>query len=190
MVLSVGCTLADDVPSPTAKFTLKIVENSDLCQQLVDEGIRVIPGVPIGERTATSKGNYVWQLKKGGCRDLHPPIDRPVSRPHHPGAPLGRLRGPARPMDVRAGSDAYIGGQWDPLDPTDGIAPNRIALVARGRARPRPHPRRFSTRLKRTPSRFRVCWRDRGRVRICRRADGFGFGLGPFLPIFCCQLLK
>jgi hypothetical protein len=121
---------------------------------------------------------------------LHAPIDCPVSRPHHPGAPRGRLRGPARPMDVRAGSDAYIGGQWDPLDPTDGIAPNRIALVARGRARPRPHPRRFSTRLKRTPSRFRVCWRDRGRVRICRRADGFGFGLGPFLPIFCCQLLK
>jgi len=76
------------------------------------------------------------------------------------------------------------------VDPTDGIAPDRIALVARGRARPRPHPRRFSTRLKRTPSRFRVCWRDRGRVRICRRADGFGFGLGPFLPIFCRQLLK
>jgi hypothetical protein len=56
--------------------------------------------------------------------------------------------------------------------------------------RPRPHPRRFSARLTRTPSRFRVCWRDRGRVRICRRADGFGFGLGPFLPIFCRQLLK
>jgi hypothetical protein len=69
MVLSVGCTLADDVLSPTAKFTFKIVENSDLCQQLVDVGIRVIPDVPIGERTAASKGNHVWQLKKGGCRD-------------------------------------------------------------------------------------------------------------------------
>jgi hypothetical protein len=113
MVLSVGCTLANDVLSPAAKFTLKILENSDLCQQLVDEGIRVFPDVPIGERTATSKGSYVWQLKKGSCRDLHPPVDRPVSRPHHPGAPLGRLRDPARPMDVRAGSDAYIGGQWD-----------------------------------------------------------------------------
>ena len=64
MVLSVVCTLADDVLSPVAKFTLKILENSDLCQQLVDVGIRVIPGVPIGERTATSKGNHVWQLKR------------------------------------------------------------------------------------------------------------------------------
>jgi hypothetical protein len=59
MVLSVGCTLADDVPSPTANFTFNIPANRDLCQQFFGEGIRVIPDVPIGERTATSKGNHV-----------------------------------------------------------------------------------------------------------------------------------
>ena len=188
MVLSVVCTLADDVLSPVAKFTLKILENSDLCQQLVDVGIRVIPGVPIGERTATSKGNHVWQLKRrlprptltcrSPCVAASPPRRATWAAPRS-GSTDGCSRGFRR-----------LHRQWDPLDPTDGIAPDRIALVARGRARPRPHSRRFSTRLTRTPSRFRVCWRDRGRVRICRRADGFGFGLGPFLPIFCRQLLK
>jgi hypothetical protein len=190
MVLSVGCTLADDVLSPTAKFTFKIVENSDLCQQLVDVGIRVIPDVPIGERTATSKGNHVWQLKKGGCRDythLSIALCRALTIPaRHVGGSavrLDRWMFMWVPKLTSAGNDICwirptvshpTGSRWSPAVAT----------------RPGPHSRRFSTRLTRSPSRFRVFWRDRGRVGVCRRADGFGSRPGSFLPNFYSWLRK
>lgn len=62
-ILSGGCTLAYDVLSPTANFTFNILANRDPFQQLADEGIRLTPDVPIGERTATSKGNRVFRVE-------------------------------------------------------------------------------------------------------------------------------
>lgn len=63
MILSVGCTLGYDVQSPTANFTFNILANRDPFQHVVDEGIRLTPDLPIGERTATSKGNRVFRVE-------------------------------------------------------------------------------------------------------------------------------
>jgi transglutaminase-like putative cysteine protease len=63
MFLSVGCTLAYDVITPTASFTFNILANRDPFQHLIDEDIRLLPDVPIGERTATSKGNRVFRVE-------------------------------------------------------------------------------------------------------------------------------
>lgn len=62
-ILSAGCTLAYDVLSPTANFIFNILANRDVFQRLVDEGIRLTPDVPIGKRTATSKGNRVFRVE-------------------------------------------------------------------------------------------------------------------------------
>jgi len=63
MRLSVGCTLGYDVVAPTANFTFNILVNAGAHQQLVDEGIRLSPDVPIGERVATTKGNRVFRIE-------------------------------------------------------------------------------------------------------------------------------
>lgn len=63
MILSVGCILGYEVQSPTANFTFNILANRDVHQHVVDEGIRLTPDVPIGERTATSKGNRVFRVE-------------------------------------------------------------------------------------------------------------------------------
>jgi transglutaminase-like putative cysteine protease len=63
MILSVGCTLGYEVQSPTANFTFNILANRDPFQHVTDEGIRLTPDVPIGERTATSKGNRVFRVE-------------------------------------------------------------------------------------------------------------------------------
>jgi transglutaminase-like putative cysteine protease len=234
MLLSVGCTLAYDVLTPTASFTFNILVNRDPFQHLVEEEIRLIPEIPIGERTATSKGNRVfrveapqgpfevgyratvevnrpvvpaelrpdnpgrlplsiltymlpsrycesdrfsqmawdlfgkipsrveqvreicrwvdttlvytpgatdsrtsaweaWQLRKGVCRDythLSIALCRALSIParYVGGYALGLA-----PMDFHACFEAYLGGQWYIFDPTDGIAPDHIAVIARGR---------------------------------------------------------
>ncbi len=234
MILSVGCTLAYDVLSPTANFTFNILANRDGFQHLADEGIRLTPDVPIGERTATSKGNRVfrveapagpfevvyraqvevtraavpaevrpdnpgrlplsiltymlpsrycesdrftqlawdlfgkisqraeqvreicrwvdstlvytpaatdfhtsawdaWQLKKGVCRDythLAIALCRALSIPARY---VGGYAVGLEPMDFHACFEAYIGGQWYLFDPTDGIAPDHIVVIARGR---------------------------------------------------------
>ena len=59
--------------SPTANFTFNILANRDPFQQLVDEGIRLGPDVPIGERTATSKGNRVFRVEvpAGPCEVVY-----------------------------------------------------------------------------------------------------------------------
>jgi hypothetical protein len=61
------------VLSPTANFTFNILANRDPFQQLVDEGIRLGPDVPIGERTATSKGNRVFRVEvpAGPCEVVY-----------------------------------------------------------------------------------------------------------------------
>src|SRR4051812_38554460 len=63
MNLSVGCSLAYEVLTPTANFTFNILANRDPFQQLGEEAIRLTPDIPIGERTATSKGNRVFRIE-------------------------------------------------------------------------------------------------------------------------------
>jgi transglutaminase-like putative cysteine protease len=234
MILSVGCTLAYDVLSPTANFTFNLLANRDAFQQPADEGIRLTPDVPIGERTATSKGNRVfrveapagpfevayralvevnrpavpaevradnpgrlplsvltymlpsrycesdrftqlawdlfgkipqradqvreicrwvdatlvytpnatdfhtsawdaWQLKKGVCRDYTHLAIALCRALNIPARYVGGYAVGLEPMDFHACFEAHIGGQWYLFDPTDGIAPDRIAVIARGR---------------------------------------------------------
>ncbi len=234
MMLSVGCTLAYDVLSPTANFTFNILANRDSFQHLADEGIRLNPDVPIGERTATSKGNRVfrvevptgpfevvyralvdvnrpavptevkadnpgrlplsiltymlpsrycesdrfaqmawdlfgkipqrveqvreicrwvdaslvytpnatdfhtsawdaWQLKQGVCRDYTHLAIALCRALNIPARYVGGYAVGLDPMDFHACFEAYIGGQWYLFDPTDGIAPDRIVVIARGR---------------------------------------------------------
>lgn len=234
MILSVGCTLAYDVLSPTANFTFNILANRDPFQQLADEGIRLTPDVPIGERTATSKGNRVfrvevptgpfevvyraqvevnrravpaevkadnpgrlplstltymlpsrycesdrftqlawdlfgkiphraeqvreicrwvdgalvytpnatdfhtsawdaWQLKKGVCRDYTHLAIALCRALNIPARYVGGYAVGLEPMDFHACFEAHIGGQWYLFDPTDGIAPDQIVVIARGR---------------------------------------------------------
>ena len=232
-MLTLGCTLAYDVLSPTANFTFNILANQDAQQKLVEETIRLVPEVP-AERTANSKGNRVlrveaatgpflveyravvdvarpavplevrsdnpgrlpltiltymlpsrycesdrftqvawdlfgkipnrveqvreicrwidtnleykpgatdsrtsawdvWQLRKGVCRDYA----------HLAIALCRALNIPARyvcgyavglePMDFHACFEAHLGGQWYLFDPTDGIAPDKVVVIARGR---------------------------------------------------------
>src|SRR3954470_6814244 len=234
MLLSVGCTLTYDVLAPTANFTFNILANRDPFQHLVEEEIRLAPDIPIGERTATSKGNRVfrvdapsgrfevnyratvevnrppvpaelradnpgrlplsiltymlpsrycesdrfaqtawdlfgkianrveqvaeicrwvdttlvytpgatdsrtsaweaWQLRKGVCRDythLAIALCRALSIParYVGGYALG-----LSPMDFHACFEAYLGGHWYLFDPTDGIPPDHIVVIARGR---------------------------------------------------------
>lgn len=234
MRLTVGCTLAYEVLSPTANFTFNILVNHGTYQQLVSEEVRLSPEVPIVERVATSKGNRVfrieapagpllveyravidvtrpsmpadikadhpgrlplsiltymlpsrycesdrfgavawelfgkitdraeqvrevcrwvdaniaytpgatdsrtsawdvWLLKKGVCRDfthLSIALCRALNIParYVGGYALG-----LEPMDFHACFEVYLGGAWYMFDPTDGIAPDRIAIIARGR---------------------------------------------------------
>ena len=234
MNLTVGCTLAYEVLSPTANFTFNLLANRDPYQHLGEESIRLQPEIPIGERTATSKGNRVfrvevpagpfevsyqatvevnrpaapaevrldnpgrlplavltymlpsrycesdrfsqiawdlfakipnraeqvreicrwvdatmtydpgatdsrtsawdvWQIKKGVCRDythLAIALCRALSIPtrYVGGYALG-----LDPMDFHACFEAYLGGQWYLFDPTDGLAPDRVVVIARGR---------------------------------------------------------
>jgi transglutaminase-like putative cysteine protease len=234
MNLSVGCTLAYDVLTPSANFTFNILANRDPFQQLADEAIRLTPDVPIGERTATSKGNRVfrveapagpfevvyralvevrrppvpatvrsdnpgrlplsiltymlpsrycesdrfaqiawdafgkisnradqvreicqwvdatlaytptatdfhtsawdaWLLKKGVCRDYTHLAIALCRALNIPARYVGCYALGLEPMDFHACFEAYLGGQWYLFDPTDGIAPDQIVVIARGR---------------------------------------------------------
>jgi transglutaminase-like putative cysteine protease len=234
MMLSVGCTLGYDVLSPTANFTFNILANRDPFQHLVEEEIRLVPDLPIGERTATSKGNRVfrveapagpfeviyranvevnrpvvptetrpdnpgrmplsiltymlpsrycesdrfaqmawdlfgkiptrleqvreicrwvettlvytpgatdsrtsaweaWQLRKGVCRDYTHLAIALCRAMNIPARYVGGYALGLDPMDFHACFEAYLGGQWYLFDPTDGIAPDHIVVIARGR---------------------------------------------------------
>jgi transglutaminase-like putative cysteine protease len=37
------------------------------------------------------------------------------------------------PMDFHACFEAYLGGEWRLFDPTDGIAPENMVVISRGR---------------------------------------------------------
>ena len=97
---------------------------------------RVGSGVADGEGGGLSSqrfGNAVaWQLKKGVCRDSHLAIAlcRALSIPARY---VGGYAPGLEPMDFHACFEAYLGGQWYLFDPTDGIPPDRIVVIARGR---------------------------------------------------------
>ena len=234
MILSVGCTLAYEVHSPIANFTFNILANRDPFQHLADEGIRLTPDIPIGERTATSKGNRVfrveapagpfevnyralvevnrrtvpaevrsdnpgrlplsiltymlpsrycesdrfaqqawdlfgkfpsradqvreicrwvdatlvyapgatdsrtsawdaWQLRQGVCRDYAHLAIAMCRALNIPARYVGCYAVGLEPMDFHACFEAWLGGQWYLFDPTDNIAPEHIAVIARGR---------------------------------------------------------
>ncbi len=63
MILSVGCTLGYEVLEPSANFTFNILASRDSVQRVVDEGIRLSPDIPVGERIVTSKGNRVFRVE-------------------------------------------------------------------------------------------------------------------------------
>ena len=62
MDISVGCTLAYQVLSPTASFTFNVLANCDAQQHIVSETLVCVPEVP-QEKTATSKGNRVFRVE-------------------------------------------------------------------------------------------------------------------------------
>lgn len=75
----------------------------------------------------------VWQLRKGVCRDyahLAIALCRSLSIPARY---VGGYAAGLEPMDFHACFEAYLGGQWYLFDPTDGVAPDRIVVIARGR---------------------------------------------------------
>jgi len=57
----------------------------------------------------------VWQGRKGVCRYV------------------GGYAAGLVPMDFHACFEAYLGGEWHLFDPTDGIAPDQIVVISRGR---------------------------------------------------------
>jgi transglutaminase-like putative cysteine protease len=95
----------------------------------VDATLAYTPGATDSRTSAWD----VWQLRKGVCRDythLAIALCRALSIParYVGGYALG-----LDPMDFHACFEAYLGGQWYLFDPSDGIAPDRIVVIARGR---------------------------------------------------------
>lgn len=82
MIISVGCTLAYTVQSPTAHFTFNILVNTDAQQRLVSEELVFTPEI-VPEKVATSKGNRViraeapagpFELRYGATVEVTRPV--------------------------------------------------------------------------------------------------------------------
>ena len=75
----------------------------------------------------------MWLGRKGVCRDythLAVAFCRALSIPARY---VGCYAAGLEPMDFHACFEAYLGGEWRLFDPTDGIAPENIAVISRGR---------------------------------------------------------
>jgi transglutaminase-like putative cysteine protease len=75
----------------------------------------------------------VWQGRQGVCRDyahLAIAFCRALSIPARY---VGGYAAGLEPMDFHACFEAYLGGEWHLFDPTDGIAPDHIVIISRGR---------------------------------------------------------
>ena len=75
----------------------------------------------------------VWIGRKGVCRDythLAVAFCRALSIPARY---VGCYAAGLVPMDFHACFEAYLGGEWRLFDPTDGIAPENIVVISRGR---------------------------------------------------------
>jgi len=110
----------------------KIPNRADQVREIcrwVDATIAYTPGATDSRASAWD----VWQLKKGVCRDyahLSIALCRALSIPARY---VGGYAAGLDPMDFHACFEAYLGGQWYLFDPSDGIAPDQIVVIARGR---------------------------------------------------------
>ncbi len=95
----------------------------------VDANLEYKQGATNGQSSACD----VWQSRQGVCRDyshLSIALCRALSIPARY---VGGFAVGLDPMDFHACFEAHLGGQWYLLDPTDQIAPEDIAVIARGR---------------------------------------------------------
>lgn len=119
--------------APLAWETFGKIENRaeqvrEICRW-VDATLAYAPGATDSRASAWD----VWQLRKGVCRDyahLAIALCRALSIPARY---VGCYAAGLEPMDFHACFEAYLGGQWYLFDPTDQIASDRIAVIARGR---------------------------------------------------------
>jgi transglutaminase-like putative cysteine protease len=110
------------------KIPNRVEQVREICRW-VDANLTYTPGATDSRTSAWD----VWQLKKGVCRDyahLSIALCRALSIParYVGGYAIG-----LDPMDFHACFEAYLGGQWYLFDPSDGIAPDQIVVIARGR---------------------------------------------------------
>ena len=75
----------------------------------------------------------VWTLRKGVCRDYTHLSIALCRALNIPARYLGGYAIGLEPMDFHACFEVYLDGHWYLLDPTDGIAPEKIVIIARGR---------------------------------------------------------
>lgn len=95
----------------------------------VDANLVYAPGATDSRTSAWD----VWQFRKGVCRDythLAIALCRALSIPARY---VGGYAAGLDPMDFHACLEACLGGQWYLFDPSDGIAPENIVIIARGR---------------------------------------------------------
>ncbi|HUG09569.1 MAG TPA: transglutaminase family protein [Opitutaceae bacterium] len=95
----------------------------------VDANLEYKKGATDGRTSAWD----VWQNRQGVCRDythLSIALCRALSIPARY---VGGFAVGLDPMDFHACFEAYLGGAWYLFDPTDGISPDEIAVIARGR---------------------------------------------------------
>jgi transglutaminase-like putative cysteine protease len=87
----------------------------------------------VGATDGSTSAWDVWQRRQGVCRDythLAIALCRALSIPARY---VGAFAASLDPMNFHACFEAYLGGQWYLFDPTDGIAPDDIVVIARGR---------------------------------------------------------
>ncbi len=95
----------------------------------IDAKLTYAPGTTDSRTSAWD----VWLSRQGVCRDythLAIAFCRALSIPARY---VGGYAAGLQPMDFHACFEAYLGGEWRLFDPTDGIAPECIAVMARGR---------------------------------------------------------
>jgi transglutaminase-like putative cysteine protease len=95
----------------------------------IDQKLAYAPGSTDSRTSAWD----VWLSRKGVCRDythLAIAFCRALSIPARY---VGGYAAGLQPMDFHACFEAYLGGEWRLFDPTDDIAPDRIAVISRGR---------------------------------------------------------
>lgn len=106
----------------------RVEQVKEICRW-VDANLEYTPGATDSRTSAWD----VWGGRRGVCRDyshLAIALCRALSIPARY---LGAFAVGLQPMDFHACFEAYLGGQWYLFDPTDGIAPEHIAVIARGR---------------------------------------------------------
>jgi transglutaminase-like putative cysteine protease len=95
----------------------------------IDANLAYTPNVTDSRTSAWD----VWLGRKGVCRDythLAVAFCRALSIPARY---VGGYAVGLEPMDFHACFEAWLGGEWRLFDPTDGIRPEHIAVISRGR---------------------------------------------------------